>query len=301
MDSPDLPGYSLLRPLGAGKNFLVWEARGQGDVESVAVKFPRPTAREKVSTIVLMRREARAGRLVRHPRLVRVLEAFLDEEPFFLVMELVAGESLKQRLERFGRLSPRRSIWIARQAAEGLAALHRAGLVHADVKPGNALVDERGEVKLIDLGFAHRRGENRKLVEAGFTIGTVNYLAPELCAVPVREGPPADVFALGATLFECLTGRVPYPAETVQQAMRLRRKRRPLDLTDLKGSWPEPVVKVVRSMLAREPLERPTAAALVRELVRIELDLMGQRRAAPLRRSLRSLFGFADPQRRRSA
>jgi serine/threonine protein kinase len=279
MEPPCLPGYRLLRPLGGGKSFKVWEARAEDDGDTpVVAKHPRRAALEKASTVILLRREARAGRLVEHPRVVRVLHSCFDTDPPFIVMEYVAGESLKERIARFGRLSTRRAIWTARQVAEGLSALHRAGFVHADVKPGNVLLDAKGEAKLIDLGFAHRRGENRKLVEAGFTIGTANYLAPELCIQPVREGPPGDVFALGATLFECLTGRVPYPADSVQEAIRLRKRRRALDLSDYRGNWPPRVVEVVRAMLAREPRERPTAASLVRELVRIEVDLMAEKK-----------------------
>jgi len=277
MNPPSLPGYELLRPLGSGKNFLVWEARTE--VATVAVKFPRSSALQKASTLVLLRREARAGRLVRHPRLVRILDASLCQPPYFVAMEYVPGESAKERLQRFGRFSTRRAIRTARQVAEAITALHKAGFVHADVKPGNVLVQESGDAKLIDLGFAHRRGENRKLVEAGFTIGTANYLAPELCIQPVREGPAADVFALGAMLFECLTGRVPYPARTAEDAIRLRKRRRALDLSDYRGNWPPRVVELVRAMLAREPHDRPTASMLVRELVHIELALISARQS----------------------
>lgn len=287
MQPPSLPGYELLRPLGGGKSFLVWEGRDEDD-SPVAIKVPRESALERASTLVLLRREARAGQLVRHPRLVRVLDFSIEEGPYFIAMELVAGETAKERLRRFGRFSPRRAVWMARQVAEALAAIHKAGLVHADVKPGNVLVRESGEAKLIDLGFVHRPGENRKLIEFGFTIGTANYLAPELCILPVREGPHADVFALGATLFECLTGKVPYPAETVEEAFRQRKRRRPLDLSDYRGNWPPRLVEAVRSMIAREPCERPTAVKAVRELVGIEMEMVA---AAKKRRLGRRLAG----------
>ena len=296
MEPPSLPGYELLRPLGGGKSFLVWEGRDDLD-QAVAVKVPRPGALEKQSTLVLLRREARAGHFVRHPRLVRVLDSSLQDEPFYIAMEFVPGDTVKERLLRFGRFSTRRAIWMARQVAEALAAMHRAGFVHADVKPGNVLVTEKGDAKLIDLGFTHRRGENQKLVEAGFTIGTANYLAPELCIAPVREGPPADVFALGAMLFECLTGRVPYPAETVEEAILQRKRRRALDLTDYNGNWPPRVVEAVRSMIAREPQERPSAVNLVRELVGIEMDLIAARQSEP-RPGRRLAFPLSQVKRR---
>ena len=286
----------MLRPLGGGRSFLVWEAEAE-DGTPVAVKFPRESALEKPSTLVLLRREIRAAHFVQHPRLVRVLDSSFEEPPYFLAMEFVPGETVKERLKRYGRFSTRRAVWLARQVAEALGAMHRAGFVHADVKPGNVLIAENGEAKLIDLGFAHRRGENSKLIAAGFTIGTANYLAPELCIQPVREGPPADVFALGAMLFECLTGRVPYPAETVEEAIRLRKKRRALELSDYNGNWPERVVNVVRSMIAREPQERPTAAGLVRDLVGIEMDLIAAQQTEP-RPGRRLAFPFSLLRRR---
>ncbi|MFO0801773.1 MAG: serine/threonine-protein kinase [Gemmataceae bacterium] len=277
MEPPLLPGYQMLRPLGGGKSFLVWAARDDND-NPVAVKVPRHAALDRASTLVLLRREVRAGELVQHPKLVRIIDSRLEDEPLHVVMEFVPGETAKDRIRRFGRFSPRRAIWMARQVAEALAALHAAGLVHADVKPGNVMVRESGEAKLIDLGFAHRPGENRKLIDAGFTIGTANYLAPELCILPVREGPAADIFALGATLFECLTGKVPYPADTVEEAFQQRKRRRPLDLADYRGPWPARTVDAVRAMLARVPEERPTAGEAARELLAIERELVETRK-----------------------
>jgi serine/threonine protein kinase len=282
MDLPSIPGYRPLRYLGGGKIFQVWEARPDDDTVPVALKVPRPEAAGRQTTLTLLRREARAGLRVRHPRLGRVLRAHLSEPPYAVVLELVPGRSLKDQLKRRGRLPVRSAVWVARQAAEGLAALHRAGLVHADVKPGNVLVSVRGEATLIDFGFTHRPGENRKLTQIGTVIGTANYLAPELCVQPVREGPAADVFALGVTLFECLTGRLPYPADSVGEAMKLRR-RKPVDLTDVPGPWPSRVVEVVRAMLSRDPRDRPLAAGVVRELIRAEIELLGHRSPAVAR------------------
>src|SRR5205814_560276 len=131
--------YRFLRYLGGGKLFEVWEARPDDDIIPVVIKVPRPGALDRASTLTLLRREARAGRFVRHPRLVRVLRFRVSDEPRFLVLEYVHGESLKDRLDRNGRLSVRRAVWVVRQVAEAVAALHRAGYVHADVKPGNVL------------------------------------------------------------------------------------------------------------------------------------------------------------------
>src|SRR5689334_9983384 len=151
MSPPSVPGYRMLRFLGGGTTFQVWEARPADDVIPVAVKLPRPEAADRPNALTLLRREARAGLAVLHPRVVRIV--------------------------RLGRLDVRSAVWAVRQAAEGVAALHRVGLVHADVKPGNVLVAPNGEAKLIDLAFAHKPGENRGLLKAGYVMGTANYVA----------------------------------------------------------------------------------------------------------------------------
>jgi serine/threonine protein kinase len=283
MPPPSVPGYKPLRFLGGGTMFQVWEARPLDDVIPVALKLPRPDAADSPTALTLLRREARAGMAVLHPRVVRVVRAHLSRPPYFVACELVPGESLKDRLGRLGRLDVRSAVWAVRQAAEGVAALHRVGLVHADVKPGNVLVAPNGEAKLIDLAFAHKPGENRGMLKAGFVMGTANYVAPELCRKPPREGPAADVFALGVTLFECLTGQLPYPGATAEDTMRYRRSGTPADLADVPGRWPGAVVRVVRAMLDTEPRERPTTARVVRALMGIEIELL-RRQAHPSRR-----------------
>ena len=273
---PAIPGYKPLRPLGGGKYFEVWEARPTDDVVPVAVKFPRPEFADEPNALTLLRREARAGMGVRHPRLGRVIAAHVFTEPRFVVLQLVPGESLRDSIDRRGCLDVRSAVWAARQTAEGLAALHKAGFVHADVKPANVRVTPTGEATLIDLAFAHRPGENRGLVDSGFVMGTAHYLAPELCRRPPTEGQAADVFALGVTLFESLTGELPYPATSAEDAIRKRRTSRPRDLADEPGNWPDRVVDVVRAMLAVDPGERPSAARVVWDLVRAEIDVMGR-------------------------
>jgi serine/threonine-protein kinase len=275
MTPPIVPGYTLVRYLGGGPIFEVWEGRQDDDAVRVAIKYTRADVTDRASALTLLRREARAGQKVRHPRLVRVLKHSLAAPPHHIVLEYLTGESLRNLLRRRGRMGVRTAVWAVRQAAEGVAALHRAGLIHADVKPANILVCRHGEAKVIDLAFAYRPGENRPLLESGFVMGTPAYLAPELCRCPVREGPAADVFALGVTLFECLTGRLPYPrALTADEAMGFRRVEVPLDLTDIPGRWPDRLVELVRGMLATDPRDRPTAARAVRELVQIEIDCL---------------------------
>src|SRR5206468_8672558 len=143
---------------------------------------------------------------VQHPHLVRLRYVHVLTPPYFLVMELLPGESLRRRLRRDYCLDASTSVWIVRQTAEALAALHRAGFVHGDVKPDNIRLVDDGTAKLIDLGFAHRPGENAALLRKGYLLGTANYLAPELCANDPFADETADLFSFGVTLYEMLTG-----------------------------------------------------------------------------------------------
>src|SRR5262249_3282827 len=156
------------------------------------------------TAIKLLQREARAGFAVRHPRLVRVLHAHVLTPPYFLVMELLRGESLRRRLRRDYRLDVPATVWVARQTAEALAALHRGGFRHGAVKPDTVRRVEDGTAVLLALGFAPRPGENDALWRQGYVLGTADYLAPELCRREPQGGPASDLFSLGVTLFEML-------------------------------------------------------------------------------------------------
>src|SRR5262249_43358270 len=150
--------------------------------------------------------ESQVGLAVHHPHLVRIRRAQVNAPPYFLVMDLVGGETLRRRLEKEYRVHAAQALWMIRQTAEALAALHRAGFVHGDVKPDNLRLTDDGTATLIDLGFAHRPGDHDQLRNKGYLLGTANYLAPELCPGGQDSGPAADLFSLGATLFEMLTG-----------------------------------------------------------------------------------------------
>src|SRR5438128_574689 len=131
--APKIPGYELLEPLGGGPLTRVYSARDCATDFLCAVKVLRADAEDQGTALKLFQREARAGLSVRHAHLVRVLHAHVMRAPYFLVMELLPGESLRRRLEREYRLNLATALWITRQSAEALAALHRAGFVHSDV------------------------------------------------------------------------------------------------------------------------------------------------------------------------
>jgi serine/threonine protein kinase len=186
-------------------------------------------------------------------------------------MDLLPGESLRRRLRRDFRLAIPDAVWITRQTAEALSALHRAGFIHGDVKPDNLRLVDLGNVTLIDLGFAHRPGENAGFLRAGYVLGTANYLPPELCDAEPTEDYRCDLFSLGVTLFELLTGRLPYPPGSLSQTFRRHRCDPPADIRRHAAGLPPALATLVERLLAHKPEDRPRAAAVVQQLIKLEI------------------------------
>ncbi len=277
---PKIPGYELLTCLGGGMITSVYSARDCRNDSACAVKVLRPDWEDQPVAVKLLQREARACLAVRHPHLISLREAHVMTAPHYLVMDLLPGESLRRRLRRDYQVPMPTALWIARQTAEALAALHRKGFIHADVKPENIRLIDAGKVVLLDLGFAHRPGENASFQEKGYVLGTANYLAPELCGKEPTDEHRSDIFSLGVTLFEMLTGELPYPQGNQLETMRRHRSDDPKLLTDHLRDAPAGLTEIVDAMLSRKPEDRPRSDKLVQELIRYEIASLRLRRAA---------------------
>jgi serine/threonine protein kinase len=277
---PRLPGYELIQRLGGGPLTSVYAARDCATDQLCAVKLLRADWEDQPTAIKLLQREARTGLVVRHAHLVRISFAHVTRPPYFLVMELLSGESLRRRLRRDYRLEVPTALWIARQTAEALAALHKAGFLHGDIKPDNIRLVSEGNAILIDLGFAHRPGENAHLLERGYVLGTVDYLAPELCAFENESGTSGDIFSLGVTLFEMLTGHLPFPPGTIQQTLRRHGTEPAADIREYGVSLPAGLIALVNRLLARRPEERPRAGVVVQQLIALEIASLRRRLSA---------------------
>src|SRR5262249_39935638 len=155
-DRPRIPGYELIECLGGGSLTCVWSARDLAADEPIAIKLPRRTDTARRIALTFVGRGAAAGLPVRHPNLFRFRSGSLERPPHFLVMDLLNGEPLRRQMQREYRLDVAAALWISRQIAQALAALHRAGLVHGDVKPDNVLLIDSHAAIVIDLGLAPR-------------------------------------------------------------------------------------------------------------------------------------------------
>jgi serine/threonine-protein kinase len=224
-----------------------------------------------------MQREALVGRDISNRHLAPVVATSLIRAPQYIVFPWLEGASLDARIRAGQQFDAPRVLWIARQAAEALDALHAAGWMHGDVSPGNIHVSPSGHVTLIDLSFARRRDEIGSAVDRPI-MGTCAYLAPEYLTSALRSDMRSDIYSLGAVMFEMFSGRPPYRADSLAELADQQRHAAPPDLVRLAPHVPREVARLVRRMLAHDPLRRPQSPReLVEQLVALEVATFTQR------------------------
>jgi len=276
--------WELVGLAGQGPLSRVYRARPARSSDgpgSYAMKMLRTRWEDDARAVEMLRREALVGRKVSNPHLVPVLRFHLARRPRYLVMPWLYGTTLSAVMGAGHRFDVPVALSIARQAAEGLAALHGAGWRHGDVKPQNLFVSPEGHVTLLDLGFARSYWE-REDVSGRCVTGTCRYFAPELTSPAHRPDARADIYSLGIVLYELLAGRPPFDATELPELARLHREARPVPLSDLRPLLPRAVVQLVHRMIAKSPLRRPrTAAELVELLTRLEIETFSERAPRP--------------------
>jgi len=265
--------YQLRDRIAVGGAGEVWRAVDVMLDRPVAVKLLRSEFAQHPDTLARFRSEARHAASVTHPGIAQVFDYHDDgpDHPAFLVMELVDGPSLADVLTR-GPLNPADAMDVIAQAAAGLDAAHRSGLVHRDIKPANLLLTPDGQVKITDFGIAHAAG-SAPVTRHGMLIGTPAYLAPERIAGQPAT-PASDLYSLGILAHECLTGTRPYAGTPTEIALAHGQR----SLPPLPDHVPPAVGAFVADLTARDPQYRPNSARLA------------STRAAKLRDGLR-----ADP------
>ena len=275
--------WQLVRLISESELARVYVARPADAADSPAgyvVKVLRKEWWRDTHAIEMQRRAAWVGRKVSHPHLLPVLSAGVEQPPFYTVSPKLEGRSLDRLLEQQRRLPFAVTLWIVRQVAEALDALHTtARMIHSDVKPANIVVAPDGHATLVDLGFVHTPGESRHWSTRP-VYGTLNYLAPEALTSSLSASPQSDVYSLGVTLYELLAGGLPFVGRDAQDLIRQHREATPQCLMIRRPETPKGVASLVHRMLAKDPLRRPeSAAAVAEELVRLEIDCFAARSA----------------------
>jgi serine/threonine-protein kinase len=253
--------YTLLTVLGAGGMATVWRARDEMLGREVAVKVLSPQHATDPEFLTRFEREARHAAAVSHPRLVTVFDCGVEGDTPFIVMELVAGRTLRQVLDEGGVLPPGQAVAVAAAVCEGLEGAHAAGLVHRDITPANIVINGR-EVKILDFGIARADG-TRAATATGTVIGTAAYLSPEQ-ASGQSAGPRSDLYSLGCVLFEMLTGRPPFTADSPVGIAYRQVHDDPGPPSAGRPGLPDRLDHLTALLLAKDPAARPPDAAAAR-------------------------------------
>jgi Tol biopolymer transport system component len=258
--------YELRSLVGAGGMGEVYRAHDPRLGREVAVKVLPPSFATDSDRVRRFEAEARAAGALNHPNVLSVHDVGVAEDVPYLVTELLEGETLRQRLDR-GPLSRRKAVELARQIGEGLAAAHRSGIVHRDLKPANLFVTTEGHVKILDFGLAKLQtalapeestaaipppGPPASETRGGVVLGTVAYLSPEQIRGEPLD-PRSDIFALGSTLYEMLSGRRAFERPSSAETMHAIVSEDPPSLAESVGPGLE---SVLRRCLEKSPAER---------------------------------------------
>jgi hypothetical protein len=264
--------YQLEEWIGAGGYSQVWRATDTLLDRQVAVKLLHAGFAADSEVVARFAAEARHGGALNHENIARVYDYGEPgpEAPPYLVLELVDGQSLADRLGR-GPLAPPQALEVIAQVADGLAAAHSAGVIHRDIKPGNLVLSSTGLVKITDFGISHAIG-SAPITGTGMIIGTVGYLAPERTA-GAQATAAGDLYALGMVGYECLAGRPPFSGTAIEQAFAHREQ----PLPPLPALVPAEVAAFVAQLAAKDPARRPGNAAEVAAQARqLRDDLYGE-------------------------
>jgi WD40 repeat protein/tRNA A-37 threonylcarbamoyl transferase component Bud32 len=266
--TPAPAGYEILAELGRGGMGVVYKARQKHLNRVVALKMVLAGGRAGAEELTRFLAEAEAIAAVQHPGIVQVFDfGTCGGLPYFS-MELCEGGSLADRLAG-NPLPAAEAARLVEQVARAVGAAHEAGIVHRDLKPANVLLDDRGQPKVGDFGLAKRIEVGPGLTQTGAVIGSPSYMAPEQARGSKDVGPAADVYALGAILYECLTGRPPFKAATVYDTLLQVVNEEVVSARQLNKAAPKDLETVCQKCLHKNPHKRyDSPAALAEDLRR---------------------------------
>ena len=292
--------YRILRKLGSGGMGVIYEAEDSQLGRRVAVKFLSEAMEQDPSILERFQREARAASSLNHPGICTVHAIEEHEKRHFIVMELLDGETLEQRMA--GRtLEIGELLGLGIQIADALESAHSKGIVHRDLKPMNLMINARGQLKILDFGLAkmgpgggpadrdgapsqaETRLKSGQLTTAGAVLGTVSYMSPEQARGQLTDA-RTDLFSLGTVLYQMATGQLPFPGDTQPVVFEAILNRPPRPLSEANPKMPAGLGRILEKALEKDRnLRHQTATELKTDLLRLRRDLeSGPRKAADL-------------------
>ena len=280
--------FRIIKKLGEGGMGAVYHAEQTGEEREVALKLlPAHLARNN-DLVARFKREALVSSRLDHPNIVRGLAVGEDRGQHYFAMEYVKGHGLDEVIEKDGPLPVDRAIAIMKQACEGLAAAHEAGVIHRDIKPANIMIAAGDVVKIADLGLVKQTDdEATRLTVTGSGMGTPSYMPPEQAKSAKHVDVRSDIYALGVTFYHMLTGDLPYKGETAYEVIESHESGRHKSPKSLRPEISTAVELIIEKMMARKPenrfqqvtevlsaLDRATGSA-VAEIVQAQKEAKG--------------------------
>lgn len=267
--------YRLLTQLASGGMAVVYRARDELLGREVAIKILRPSLTADPAFVARFQGEARNIANLQHRNIVTVHDVGNDGPTYYIVMELVQGRDLKKEIKAFGVLELSRALDLAIQLCEGIGFAHRAGIVHADIKPQNVLLTEYGEVKITDFGIAQALSDTQPAERQSVVWGSPHYFAPEQ-AQGERPTEASDVYSIGIVMFEMVTGRLPYAGSNQQELAMAHIKSEVPVAHEVNGRVPVELSEIIRKVMKKNPNDRFRHAGQLAAVLKQYRDRSGQ-------------------------
>ena len=258
--------YKIVSELGRGGMGVVFKAHEESLNRFVAIKMLGEHLEEDAEYVERFVREAQSAAALSHPNIVQIYAISEEDGHHYFVMEYVQGTSVQRMIQTKGKLPPAEAARLVIQAAAGLQDAHAQGVVHRDIKPANLMVTDRGLLKIADFGLALMGGAATRLTATGMLMGTPGYLSPEQC---LDQSPDhrTDIYSLGVTLFEMLTGTMPFRADSPLALLRLIVEVEPPEIRELNPDVDDELRDIITRMLAKDREERyPSCTEVIADI-----------------------------------
>lgn len=262
--------YKLLNLLGVGGMGRVFLAEHTIMHRKVALKVISKEFSKNPEALKQFQAEARAIATLNHINIVQAYNFEAEGDRFYIVMEYVDGQSLEKRVLKEGPLPFNDVVSYLRQSAKALRHAHQRNMIHCDIKPDNLLLNQSGQIKILDMGIAKLNDPKKKSQpqdaelssdsqvkkDESHILGTVDYLAPEMASGEAEADPRVDIYSLGCTMFFLLTGQVPYPETTLIERILAHQEKPPRDPRELRPDTPKELANIILKMEAKKPEDR---------------------------------------------